>query len=111
ADSKVANFKDNNNMVDMSSEVQLYMQNASENERKLIEFETQLRLADMMGGVITGDEGALLPSNIGLNDQSIQGTIKNYNDLILERDDLAKSATPNNPVLQNLNKNIGDLGR
>src|SRR5690606_30897113 len=97
ADSKVADYKDQNNMVDMSSEVQLYMQNASENERKLIEFQTQLRLADMMGGAITGNEGVLLPSNIGLDDESIQSSIKSYNDLVLERDDLLKSATPENP--------------
>src|SRR5690606_10483937 len=48
ADSKVADYKDQNNLVDMNSEVQLYMQNASENERKLVDYETQLRLADMM---------------------------------------------------------------
>src|SRR5690606_30285623 len=48
SDSKVANYKDRNNLVDMSSEVQMYMQNATENERKLIEYQTQLRLADMM---------------------------------------------------------------
>src|SRR5690606_36980085 len=34
ADSKVADYKDRNNMIDMRSEIQLYMQSASENERK-----------------------------------------------------------------------------
>jgi uncharacterized protein involved in exopolysaccharide biosynthesis len=48
SDSRVADYKDRNNLVDMSSEVQMYMQNASENERKLIELQTQLKLADMM---------------------------------------------------------------
>src|SRR5690606_7263604 len=110
ADTKVADYKDRNNMVDMSSEIQLYMQNASENERKLIEYQTQLRLADMMRGAITGNEGSILPSNIGLDDLSIQSSIKSYNDLVLERDDLLKSATPDNPVVQNLTKNINELG-
>src|SRR5690606_33147789 len=93
-----------------SSELQLYMQDASENERKLIEYQTQLRLADMMGGAITENEVSLLPSNIGLDDQSIQSSIKSYNDLVLERDDLLKSATPDNPIVQNLTKNINELG-
>ncbi len=61
ADTKVADFKDQNNLIDMNSEVQLYMQNASENERKLIEYQTQLRLAEMMGGAIRGSKGNLLP--------------------------------------------------
>jgi capsular exopolysaccharide synthesis family protein len=110
ADSKVADYKDRNNMVDMSSEVQLYMQNASENERKLVEYQTQLRLADMMGSAVNINTGNLLPTNIGLDDQSIQNTVKSYNDLVLEREDLLKSATPDNPIVQNLNKNINELG-
>src|SRR5690606_940903 len=110
ADSKVADYKDRNNMVDMSSEVQLYMQNASENERKLVEYQTQLRLADMMGSAVNTTTGNLLPTNIGLEDQSIEATVKSYNDLVLERDDLLKSATPDNPIVQNLNKNINEMG-
>src|SRR5690606_4326681 len=107
-DSRVADYKDRNNLVDMSSEVQMYMQNASDNERKLIDYQTQLRLADMMRETVT-DEGGLLPSNIGLNDPSIEATVKSYNELILERDDLLKSATPDNPIVQNLDKNIRDI--
>src|SRR5690606_27977299 len=110
ADSKVADYKDKNNLVDMSSEVQLYMQNASENERKLVEYQTQLRVADMMGASINSNSGNLLPSNLGVNDPSIETSVKSYNDLVLERDDLLKSATPDNPVVQNLNKNIEELG-
>src|SRR5690606_23701179 len=83
--------------------------NASENERKLVEFQTQLRLAEMMGSAVSTNTSNLLPTNIGLDDQSIQTTVKSYNDLVLERDDLLKSATPDNPVVQNLNKNINEL--
>src|SRR5690606_29292832 len=42
--------------------------------------------------------------------QSIQNTVKSYNELVLERDDLLKSATPDNPIVQNLNKNINEVG-
>ena len=31
--------------MDMQAEAQLYMQNATENERKLVEYQTQLSLA------------------------------------------------------------------
>src|SRR5690606_21652352 len=110
ADSKVADYKDRNNLVDMSSEVQLYMQNASENERKLVEYHSQLRVAEMMGSAINSNSGGCMPANLGVDDASIQNTVKSYNDLVLERDDLLKSATPDNPIVQNLNKNINELG-
>src|SRR5690606_16705395 len=48
ADSRVADFKDRNQMTDMETEARLYMQNATESERKLVDYQTQLALADML---------------------------------------------------------------
>src|SRR5690606_41888702 len=48
----------------------------------------------------------LLPSNIGLTDQTVQSLIKSYNDLILERSDLLRSSTSESPVLVSLEKSI-----
>ena len=106
ADSKVADFKDRNNMTDMEAEARLYMENASDNERKLVEYQTQLKLAEMMGEAVSDESIALLPSNIGLTDPSIETNIRNYNELVLEKDDRLKSATPDNPVVQQINSNI-----
>src|SRR5690606_5653454 len=111
ADSKVADFKDRNSLMDMQEEARLYMQNASENERKLVEYQTQLSLAEMMGEATSSTEYNLLPSNIGLTDPSIQANINNYNALVLERDDLLKSATSDNPVVQQLNSNIAQINK
>src|SRR5690606_18963496 len=111
ADSKVADYKDRNQMVDMQTEAQLYMQNATDNERKLVEYQTQLSLADMMREASASEDYTLLPSNIGLSDPSIQANINSYNELILERDDLLKSATQDNPMVQQLNRNIGEVNR
>src|SRR5690606_22285029 len=111
ADSKVADYKDRNQMVDMQAEAQLYMQNATANEQKLVEYQTELGLADMMRDATAGSEYNLLPSNIGLTDPSIQANIQNYNDLVLERDDLLKSATPDNPVVRRLNNNIAQINK
>lgn len=108
ADSKVADFKDRNSLIDMSSEARLYMETASENEKKLVEYQTQLMLADMIGSSV-GEGYALLPSNIGLTDQSIAVSITTYNQLILEREDLLRSATPDNPTVRNIESNIKDL--
>src|SRR5690606_13765364 len=66
ADSKVADFKDRNSLMDMQEEARLYMQNATANEQKLVEYQTQLNLADMMREATSSTEYNLLPSNIGL---------------------------------------------
>ena len=108
ADSRVAEYKDRNSLVDMSSEAQLYMQTSSENEKKLVDYETQLKLADMMTSSIA-DDYVLLPTNLGLKDLSIEASIKSFNELILERDDLLKSATPNNPTVKKIEGSIRDI--
>ena len=111
ADRNVANFKDDNRLVDMANEAQLYLQTATENEKRLLEAETQLTLATLMKESIKPDNSSLLPSNIGLQDGSIEQTIANYNRIVLERDDLLKSATSDNPVVKNLNDNLSGLNK
>lgn len=108
ADSRVADYKDKNSTIDMGSEAQLYMNTAADNDKKLVEYQTQLMLADMMASSMVDDFG-LLPSNLGLSDISIEASIKVYNDLILEREDLLKSSTANNPTVKNLEVNIRDI--
>src|SRR5690606_27113143 len=62
ADSKVADFKDKNSLVDMQEEARLYMQSATSNEQKLLEYQTQLKLAEMMGEMVSDKNYDLLPS-------------------------------------------------
>src|SRR5690606_32166133 len=111
ADSKVADFKDKNSLMDMKVEAELYLRNATENDKKLVEYKTQLSLANMVREATVGGDYKLLPSNIGLSDVSIQANVTSFNNLVLERDDLLKSATPDNPIVQNLNSNIEHVSK
>lgn len=111
ADSDVADFKNSNRVVDMQSEASLFMKTATENEKDLLDFETQLSLAKFMSESVKQKNFELLPSNIGLKDVSIEQTIANYNKLVLEREDLLQSAKENNPVIINLNSNLSDIKR
>src|SRR5699024_3988730 len=111
ADRDVAEFKGGNRVMDMSSEPQLYLNSAAETETKLIEVQTQLQVAEMMRSSLEPDNSELLPSNMGLENAAIENTITKYNEMVLERDDLLKSATPDNPVVENINRSLGELNR
>ncbi|WP_312365611.1 GNVR domain-containing protein, partial [Sphingobacterium sp.] len=107
ADSQAAEFKSANSMVDMATEAGVFLNTASENDKKLLEYRTQLGLVDHMNNYMRAQEvGKLLPSNIGLQDLSITSAIGSYNQLVLERDDLLKSASEKNPTVVALNENI-----
>lgn len=111
-DKKVQDFKSSNNMTDLMAEAELNLQTLTQADRDVLERRTQLQLVDYMRESIGNNEDLqLLPTNIGLEDQSIEKTIVEYNKLVLERDDLLKSSTAENPVVKNISENIRSLNR
>ena len=112
ADEEAAEFKAANSMVDMATEAGVFLNTASDNDKKVLEYRTQLQLVDHMNDYLKNQEvGKLLPSNIGLQDVSIGTSIEAYNKLVLERDDLLKSASEQNPAVIALNENIIESSR
>src|SRR5690606_34632667 len=106
ADSRIASFKGENELADIQAQTQLLMKDASDQEKKLVEYQTQLYLAEIVRESTNRENFTLLPSNIGLTDQTIHSLIKSYNDLNLERSDLLRSSTSESPVLVSLEKSI-----
>ncbi len=103
-------FKTKNRLVDIVSEAQLTLSNASEFQKRQFDVGTQIELAETMLEYIntsSGDE--LLPSNIGLQGENIGQSVANYNQLLLERNRLLKNSTAQNPVVANVNNQIEQL--
>lgn len=98
ADSMLTSFKEDANLLDIQAQNKLQLNVNSEHESQVLELETQLYISKIIQESITLDDSTLLPFNIGLNDFSIQEQIKSYNELVLEKFDLLKSAKENNPI-------------
>ncbi|MGV6946782.1 GumC family protein [Sphingobacterium kyonggiense] len=108
-DLKLAGVKSNQGSYDLEKESNMNLNLSSENEIKLIESEMQLSIIEMLLPMISEEGFSLLPSNLGFQDQAIQMQIQKYNELILERDDLLKSAKQDNPVVMEIIKRITNL--
>src|SRR5690606_38076360 len=112
ADKKVEDFKNSNRLMDVETEATMNIQNLTEIDKRVLDARTQLQLVDYMRESISGnDDLQLLPTNIGLEDRSIELSLAEYNKLVLERQDLLRTATPENPVVQRLTQNIQDVNR
>lgn len=109
ADSKVASFKNSNNLADIQRQSQNFIETASDYEKELVEKRTQYVLAEMLQESASQDNDNLLPSNIGLADPTISNYVKAYNDLVLEKSDLLKSSTADHPLIASLNKNLDQV--
>lgn len=112
ADKKVQDYKSSNNMTDLGAESTLNLKTLSEADKEVLEKRTQVQLVDFMRSSIRNNSNLqLLPTNVGLTDLSIEKNLAEYNKLVLERDDLLRSSTVENPVVKNINDNIKSLHR
>ncbi|UUC47032.1 GumC family protein [Flavobacterium cerinum] len=105
----VEGYKKENKITDIASEAGLFLENASQYEKNVIETETQMKVvASMKDFLKNSKKGDLLPSNL-TTDATASSSIDDYNKLVLERNRILKSSTPNNPVIIALDEKIAAL--
>lgn len=103
-------FKSSNRLTNIESEAQLILESASEFNKKQFNVGTQLELSNtMIEYMENASSNDLLPANIGIEGQEISESVKNYNQLILQRNKLLKSSTAKNPVVVNVNNQLEQI--
>ncbi|MGK6342948.1 GumC family protein [Chryseobacterium sp. DT-3] len=109
-ESKKERFKSSNQITDLETEAKINLQTSAEARAKQVEVDAQLNLTDaLMSYLSRQNNSQVLPSNIGLQNTEAAGNISAYNQLVLERNRLLESATPQNPLIIDLNKQISSL--
>ncbi len=105
----VEGYKKENKITDIASEAGLFLENASQYEKNVIETETQMKVvASMKDFLKNSKKGDLIPSNLS-SDATATGSIDEFNKMVLERNRILKSSTPNNPVIIALDEKIEAL--
>ena len=104
-------YKSSNNLTDIKAVAQSYVSESSEYATKSFEVSNQLSIAqyikDYMANPANGM--SLIPSNLGLTSVSVESQIKDYNDLVLQRDRLLSSSGENNPMITDLNAALASI--
>ncbi|WP_343625788.1 GumC family protein [Flavobacterium lindanitolerans] len=103
----VEGFKKQNDLTDIPTEATMFLENASEYEKKQIETEIQLNVVSSMRQFLnsSGPED-LIPSNLLSTQSEASDLIMEYNKLVIEYNRIAAGATPENPVVANAAKKI-----
>ncbi|MCC4214240.1 GumC family protein [Leeuwenhoekiella parthenopeia] len=104
-------FKEDNRLTNIEAESSLIIENASDYRRREQEIGTQLELANSMISYLQDnpENSDLLPANMGLEGEAVNGQIENYNQLVLERNRILSGATERNPAVIRLNSQIEQL--
>lgn len=109
------NFKQTNQITDISANASIYLQTHSEFENNLIETETQLRvLAIMVDFMKNKSKTELIPIDIVPRTNGAgqaNPLIVEHNQLVLQRNRILKDGTQKNYVLTNLDQQLEELER
>jgi tyrosine-protein kinase Etk/Wzc len=108
-DSSVEQFKTSNKLSDIPTEVSIIIENNSDIEKKIIDLNTQLKLADYVSTYIEENTNQLIPANLGLADDGVNSNSQRYNTILLERNRVFKSTGKKNPIIINLDAQIQQL--
>ena len=106
----VERFKQSNSLTDIESEAKLFIEGSSEYNKKSVENEIQMNvISSMLDFLKKSTTADLLPTNLISAEGESSELIGSYNQLVLERNRILKSATVANPSVVKLDQQILSL--
>ena len=99
------------NSTDLRSDASQSAGNQDAYEKRLNDANTQIQLINTYRQYINKptNKGQIMPSNVGLNDGQTGQLVSEYNQRVLERNRLLRTASEQSPAVQKLNADIDDL--
>ena len=108
-ESRKKNFKKNNNLIDISSDASVNIEQKFIYDAELFEARSQKDLIKLLKDVLSQEDTNLIPANIGINNAVLNELISEYNKILINRNKLAQSAGENNQIMKNLDNQIINL--
>ena len=110
-DADIEKFKQENRLTDITSESGMYLESTSRFQQEGVMVENQLTMAKYIREYLSDPNKAsdLIPANTGISDANIEQQIAVYNETLLKRDRLISNSSNRNPVVMDLNNNLGAM--
>src|SRR5690606_30121581 len=102
-------LKQQNHVTDVGANAQMYLQQSGVYDQQLAEAEMQLSVLNSLEQYVNRSNGGLVPSSLGIQDQTLSNLIQKYNELQLEKQRTLRTAQPDNPVVINLDEQLAGL--
>lgn len=103
-------FKSRNNLTDLETEAKISLESSAAARAKQLDVDAQLELTTALIGYVSKQgQYQVLPVNVGLNNPEAISGISAYNQLVLQRNRLLESATPENPTVVDVTKQINAM--
>ena len=110
-DGELESYKRRNGLTNLRSDASMSASNQNQYEQRLSEINTQLAIINHLRQYVNkpGNKYQIMPSNVGLNDPQTTSLISQYNERVLERNRLLRTASESSPSVMKLTSDIDDL--
>ena len=104
----LANFKQRSRLTDLASDAKMALEETSKYEQQLNENATQINLMQYLENYINNpaNKNEIIPANVGIQDPNLTNVINQYNTMVVERKQLLRTSSENNPAVINMNSGI-----
>lgn len=108
----VEEFKTKNDLTDVSSNANIYIEQANDYKKKIADYQTQLNIMKSIETyLMNGDPDSPIPGALSASEPSLVNIIDRYNETLLEKKKLSQSASSGNPLIINLDRTLNDLSQ
>lgn len=110
-DSDIADYQSAHHIPDLEQSARMQIEEASQVNRGMIEASNQLSMAKYVRDYINNPANAnkVVPVLTGVGNTGLEQLVKEYNSLLLTRDNLASNAGAENPVVENYNTQVSGM--
>jgi len=105
----VETYKTSKGLTDISAESQIFLQNIKENDAKLNEVNTQIKILESVDNYIESSASGNVtaaPATYMINDPVLVSLLNKFNELDLQRERYARTTQANNPLLETFNTQL-----
>ena len=101
---EMAEYKQTIGLTNVAGDAQKALEGSTEYEKRRVEVTTQLSLVDYLEDYVNNPANALqvIPVNMGLTDASLTSFISKYNEGVVERNRLLRTASESNPAVEDI---------
>ena len=110
-ENSLESFKKKNELINLTNDAANSLTKSTEYQKEQVELETQLNLVNALVDYMDDPRNALsvIPSNLGLKDADMSKMLDKYNDYVLQRNRLLKSASEDNPFVKRITAQLEEM--
>lgn len=107
----VEKYKSLNGLTDVSTQASGYAAQATSYDQQLSEWAIQIDVLESIEAYLkkTNGQYSMVPSTLGIKDETLVGLIGKFNELQLERERMLRTTQPTSLLIQNINEQLSNL--